>query len=85
MYGLMRVTREPATARAQRRAQPESRDHRSIMESTLINPQPPGGRTLTGPYDVTDKSDIDVLHEIGSRIAAADPLHTELNRVVQFD
>ena len=54
------------------------------MESTLINPQPPGGRTLTGPYDVTDKSDIDVLHEIGSRIAAADPLHTVLNRVVQF-
>jgi hypothetical protein len=54
------------------------------MESTLINPEPPGGRTLTGPYDVTDKSDIDVLHEIGSRIAAADPLHTVLNRVVQF-
>ena len=54
------------------------------MESTLINPEPPGGRTLTGHYDVTDKSDIDVLHEIGSRIAAADPLHTVLNRVVQF-
>ena len=33
---------------------------------------------------VSDKSDIDVLHEIGSRIAAADPLHTVLNRVVQF-
>ena len=31
-----------------------------------------------------DKSDIDVLHEIGSRIAAADPLHTVLNRVVDF-
>jgi uroporphyrinogen-III synthase len=28
--------------------------------------------------------DIDVLHEIGSRIAAADPLHAVLSRVVQF-
>ena len=28
--------------------------------------------------DVTEKSDIDVLHEIGSRIAAADPLHDVL-------
>ena len=34
--------------------------------------------------DVTDKSDIDVLHEIGSRIAAADPLHAVLERVVDF-
>jgi uroporphyrinogen-III synthase len=31
-----------------------------------------------------DKSDIDALHEIGSRIAAADPLHEVLSRVVQF-
>ena len=31
-----------------------------------------------------DKTDIDVLHEIGSRIAAADPLHEVLSRVVQF-
>ena len=34
--------------------------------------------------EVMDKSDIDVLHEIGSRIAAADPLHEVLSRVVQF-
>jgi uroporphyrinogen-III synthase len=33
---------------------------------------------------VSDKSDIDVLHEIGSRIAAADPLHEVLLRVVGF-
>lgn len=33
---------------------------------------------------VPTKSDIDLLHEIGSRIAAADPLHTVLSRVVQF-
>ena len=34
--------------------------------------------------DRMDKTDIDVLHEIGSRIAAADPLHEVLSRVVQF-
>lgn len=33
---------------------------------------------------VPAKNDIDLLHEIGSRIAAADPLHTVLSRVVQF-
>ena len=31
-----------------------------------------------------DQSEIDVLHEIGSRIAAADPLQEVLSRVVQF-
>jgi uroporphyrinogen-III synthase len=31
-----------------------------------------------------EKTDIDALHEIGSRIAAADPLHDVLSRVVQF-
>jgi uroporphyrinogen-III synthase len=36
------------------------------------------------PGDVDLKSDIDVLHEIGSRIAAADPLHAVLGRVVDF-
>ena len=34
--------------------------------------------------DVNAKSDIDLLHEIGSRIAAADPLHAVLSRVVDF-
>jgi uroporphyrinogen-III synthase len=33
---------------------------------------------------VSDKSDIDFLHEISSRIAAADPVHTVLSRVVSF-
>lgn len=33
---------------------------------------------------VSDKSDIDFLHEIGSRFAAADPVHTVLSRVVSF-
>jgi uroporphyrinogen-III synthase len=33
---------------------------------------------------LTDKTDIDLLHEIGSRIAAADPLHAVLARVVDF-
>ena len=34
--------------------------------------------------DETSKSDMDPLHEIGSRIAAADPLHAVLSRVVDF-
>ena len=39
-------------------------------------------RTTT--LDVSDKSDIDLIHEIGSRIAAADPLHDVLGRVVDL-
>src|SRR2546428_1826414 len=31
-----------------------------------------------------DKREIDFLHEIGRRIAAADPLHEVLERVVEF-
>ena len=34
--------------------------------------------------ELTDASDIDFLHEIGSRIAAADPLHAVLSQVVIF-
>jgi len=34
--------------------------------------------------DVKDKTDIDLIHEIGSRIAASDPLHAVLGRVVDF-
>jgi uroporphyrinogen-III synthase len=37
-----------------------------------------------GIPSVTEKSDIDFLHEIGSRIAAADPLHGVLSQVVGF-
>ncbi|HZM96525.1 MAG TPA: GAF domain-containing protein [Vicinamibacterales bacterium] len=33
---------------------------------------------------MSGRSDIDLLHEIGSRIAAADPLHAVLSRVVDF-
>jgi signal transduction protein with GAF and PtsI domain len=33
---------------------------------------------------VTEKSAIDALHEIGSSIAASDPLHAVLDRLVQF-
>jgi uroporphyrinogen-III synthase len=42
---------------------------------------PPGA---DNDIDVTEKTDIDVLHEIGSRLAAADPLHAVLARVVEF-
>ena len=40
--------------------------------------------TTTTLVDVTEKSDIDLIHEIGSRIAAADPLHAVLGRVVDL-
>jgi signal transduction protein with GAF and PtsI domain len=40
--------------------------------------------TDKGDGDVDAKSDIDLLHEIGSRIAAADPMHVVLGRVVDF-
>jgi uroporphyrinogen-III synthase len=33
---------------------------------------------------VNENNEIDLLHEIGSRIAAADPLHEVLERVVEF-
>ena len=39
--------------------------------------------TIDGGLEVKDRTDIDVLHEIGSRIAAADPLHVVLSRVVE--
>jgi uroporphyrinogen-III synthase len=42
---------------------------------------------VIGPHSFDngrDVSEIDLLHEIGSRIAAADPLHGVLTRVVEF-
>jgi len=40
--------------------------------------------SLAAGFHTMDHTDIDALHEIGSRIAAADPLHDVLSRVVQF-
>src|SRR5262245_3736828 len=37
-----------------------------------------------GESDVKENTDIDVLHEIGSRFAAADSFHAVLSRVVDF-
>ena len=36
------------------------------------------------PQSADESSEVDFLHEIGSRIAAADPLHDVLQRVVEF-
>jgi uroporphyrinogen-III synthase len=47
------------------------------MGFPVISPQPFDSRS-----GVSD--DIDLLHDIGSRIAAADPLHAVLGRVVDF-
>ena len=33
---------------------------------------------------MSDSSKIEILHEIGSRLAADDPLHSVLQRVVDF-
>ena len=49
----------------------------TIMESVIAE-------TTAGGFNVKDRTDMDVLHEIGSRIAAADPLHVVLSRVVEF-
>jgi hypothetical protein len=43
-----------------------------------------GNRTMVVPPDTGSSSNIDILHEIGSRFAASDPLHTVLERVLQF-
>lgn len=48
----------------------------SGIESRTVREQDPVGQ---GP-----ESEIGFLHEIGSRFAAADPLQTVLNRVVNF-
>ena len=50
----------------------------SIRRQVIVAEQVDPGSKITG------KSDIDVLHEIGSSIAAADPLHDVLSRVVAF-
>ena len=41
-------------------------------------------KKLEPDYDEVPGSEIEMLHEIGSRIAAADPLHAVLERVVDF-
>jgi len=42
------------------------------------------GDSATGQIAKPALSGIDFLHEIGSRMAASDPLHTVLNRIVDF-
>lgn len=42
------------------------------------------GRTSDANTQMGTSTDIDLLHDIGSRIAAADPLHAVLSRIVQF-
>lgn len=47
--------------------------------SPLLNNDTPSAQTMQIPI-----SAVDILHEIGSRMAASDPLHTVLNRIVDF-
>jgi uroporphyrinogen-III synthase len=53
------------------------------------SPPPPVSPLLSGDRPVSPAgqsaiSAVDFLHEIGSRMAASDPLHTVLNRIVDF-
>jgi signal transduction protein with GAF and PtsI domain len=43
-----------------------------------------GSMTMSNDVLVNESREVDLLHEIGSRIAAADPLHEVLGRVVEF-
>lgn len=42
------------------------------------------GESATSPIKAPKPTAIDFLHEIGSRMAAADPLHVVLNRILDF-
>lgn len=57
--------------------------HISKSASRSISPLLTGGTAAAQPVR-SEISGIDFLHEIGSRMAAADPLHTVLNRIVDF-
>jgi uroporphyrinogen-III synthase len=48
----------------------------------MVDPMTNARADLVSVADPIDQSDIAFLHEIGSRIAAADPLHAVLDRVV---
>jgi uroporphyrinogen-III synthase len=47
-------------------------------------PAPPMSPLLSARAGKSAAAGVDFLHEIGSRMAAADPLHTVLNRIVDF-
>jgi signal transduction protein with GAF and PtsI domain len=56
-----------------------------MMEPPMRTPDLLLGRGVSEPIaDMTNPSDIDLLHDIGSRLAAADPFHAVLARIVQF-
>jgi uroporphyrinogen-III synthase len=49
-----------------------------------ISPLLSGGEAASAPSGNSAVQGVDFLHEIGSRMAAADPLHLVLNRIVDF-
>jgi signal transduction protein with GAF and PtsI domain len=71
---------------------PMAQRPKTVNASDDGKPRTPGNlrRVKPAPADdgvapaPADGSEIDALHEIGSRIAAADPLHTVLARVIHF-
>jgi signal transduction protein with GAF and PtsI domain len=53
---------------------------RRTCKGEIVHPHPVRPETS---HDAREQSAIDVLHEIGSRLAAADPMHSVLSRVVE--
>lgn len=55
---------------------------KNVELDALLSSPYSGGMRLSGVND--DNPEVDFLHEIGSRMAAADPLHEVLAKVVEF-
>ena len=79
------LIKELAERSAQLLEQKRSAAKLHVPEQT---PPPPISPLLTGEHTSSDSRPVEIgvdfLHEIGSRMAAADPLHLVLNRIVDF-
>lgn len=55
-----------------------------VSAETLAPPLSLSGNSAAPGSKTSASAEVDFLHEIGSRMAAADPLHVVLNRIVDF-
>ncbi|HXS75248.1 MAG TPA: uroporphyrinogen-III synthase [Terracidiphilus sp.] len=78
---IKEVAENAATLLSQKRAAASL--HVSSNAPGTISPLLTGNSTA-GQFAKPAISGVDFLHEIGSRMAASDPLHTVLNRIVDF-
>jgi uroporphyrinogen-III synthase len=80
-----RDTREGEAAYFMLRRQLHAEGRRGTTDMSQAAAKPgSAGATATAHDRAPEATDVDGLHEIGSRLAAADPLHDVLSRVVQF-